>query len=459
MGNNLAIIFFYCLTPSYTVDKMTIPNNIKEIMTKLISKGFEAYIIGGAVRDYLLGVTPHDYDIFTNATGEEILSLFPSGKIMGGEERQEKILTVIYDGVEISQYRENGDRTKTGDNLKDHVMTCDFTINALAMDIKEHIIDLVNGEEDLRNEILRFVGNPIDRIKEDPLRLLRGVRFAGRFDLDFSDFTPFIHFKPYLDLLPKERIREEFIKILKTRDGLKILFNLNMLYYILPKFEECYNISGGDHHEELVHLHLFHSFEVAKKITDDYRIWLVALLHDIGKGETFVKDPEIHFYNHEVIGAEYVKEWMEEYKFSNDDIKFVTTLVRQHMWGYKEKCNNNTFIKKINVLTDAKCSIYDFVKMIYCDNQGNADKRRIKYGDFVANTHFLNTYWDIKTRCLPFKLTDLEIGGRDLINLGIPEGQEIGKTLLMLFNEVIEGKLLNRKDRLLEKLGEVITKG
>jgi len=148
---------------------MEIPKEIKEIMQELLDNGFEAYIVGGAVRDNYYGFMPNDYDIFTNATGEEILKVFPQGKILGGEERQKKILTVVVDGVEVSQYRSSGDRTETGNDLASHQATCDFYINALVVDINGKYCGDAKITQmafaDLDDRLLRFVGNAQTRIK------------------------------------------------------------------------------------------------------------------------------------------------------------------------------------------------------------------------------------------------------------------------------------------------------
>ena len=158
-----------------------IPDKIKGMMQVLLQNGYEAYIVGGAIRDYYFGVKPKDYDIFTNATGKQILEMFPEGKIIGGEERQEKRLTVVVHGVEISQYRKNGDRTKTGNTLSEHQATCDFTINSIAMDVEGNIIDPYRGTKHIEIKKLMFVGIPQERVDEDTLRLLRGIRFAARY--------------------------------------------------------------------------------------------------------------------------------------------------------------------------------------------------------------------------------------------------------------------------------------
>ena len=264
--------------------KKMITIKVKKLMQKLLDNGFEAYIVGGAVRDYFMRLTPKDYDIFTNATGEEILKIFPNGNVIGGEERQEKILTVIVDGIEISQYRSNGDRTETGSSLKEHLATCDFSINSIAMDINEKIIDEHNGIDDIYSKKLKFVNNPLDRIKEDPLRILRGIRFWTKYrGLTFEDIHVVLENIDLLDTLPTERIREEFMKIIKYPDGITSLWCDDIIYKIFPELKDVVDMKGGDHHDETVNQHMGNNYKEACKITDNTLLKLACFLHDIVK--------------------------------------------------------------------------------------------------------------------------------------------------------------------------------
>lgn len=454
--------------------KMKIPNNIKQLMQKLINNEYDAYVVGGAVRDYLMGVEPHDYDIFTNATGEQILKIFPQGKVIGGEERQAKILTVVVDGVEISQYRSSGDRTEVGNTLSEHQATCDFTINSIACDINGEIIDEQNGISDFGEEgnygwkpILRFVGNPEDRIREDPLRILRGIRFLLKYNLTMEKYTEKAIRETNINHLPKERIREELIKILSLNAIPK-----GSLYYLikfLPKELQHENMfkEGGEHHNEIPYEHCEHSLLEACKITDDWRIRLAALLHDVAKGvcrtEEIVKREEIiapvgsyglieterkeiHFYEHEKKGKEIVEDWMREMKFSNDEIAFVSTLVKWHMYSYMVNPGKKSYIRFFKTLEDNGVAIEDYVMLLYADHQGNQAKKRIKFGDFVKGSWIYHKYFEIKHSAEPMKVGDLVISGKDLIErYGMKPGPEIGKMLKIIFDKIMDGDLRNER--------------
>jgi len=433
-----------------------IPTNITKIMQTLLDNMFDAYIIGGAVRDILLGRIPRDWDIFTNATGKQILSLFPTGNVIGGEERQAKILTVIKDGVEISQYRKNGKRTEVGNNLKDHLKTCDFTINAMAMDIEGNIIDNHNGTLALNCKRICFVGNGRERAEEDPLRILRGIRFCLRYGFDFDYYTFKVIAGYNITGIPSERIREELFKILEYKDGINRLSDLHLMIQITPEIKKC-NIDGGEYHNERVLTHMEYAFEFASDITDNTLLKFVIWLHDIGKGESIEEVKEgIHFYGHDKVGAEIAETIMNRLKFSKEKIKYVTTLIRLHMYSYKGEPKKRSYIKFFAKLEDANIPIEDYIMLLYCDHQANMKKPRIKFGDFIADNWLYKKYFECKYSNEPFTVKDLEVGGKDLIKLGMKPGRRIGDVLGILFYEVMESKLKNFKPDLMIRVKEIL---
>jgi len=466
---------------------MNIPEHIKWIMERLVNNGYEAYIVGGAVRDYFLKVEPHDYDIFTNATGEQILKVFEDckTKIIGGEERQAKVLTVILtadDGedVEISQFRSSGDRTETGNTLEEHQATCDFTMNALAVDINGELCGdekiTQQGRMDIGRKILRFVGKEEDRIKEDPLRVLRALRFTAKYNLKQVYFVLGDYYLNMVKELPKERIRDELLKIFTYSNTISgNLFHL--LEGIMPFFYDTRDIAGGSHHVEAVQDHMIFAYEEACKITDNPLLRLAAFAHDCGKHKTisqeevdrdFIGAPiekdgrvilkgivGIHFYEHEKVGAEIIEDWMLEYKFSHKEIDYVSTLVRLHMYSYKDKPSKKSYLKFFNKLNEAEVPIIDYVMLLYSDHQGNKAKPRIKFGDFVKGNFLLQHYWELTYTKEPFKVSNLVVGGKDLIaSFGMSPGPEIGELLNKLHNLVMDGELQNTRSDLLWWLKE-----
>ena len=431
-----------------------IPSKVKKIMQLLLDNSFDAYIVGGAVRDYILGVKPHDYDIFTNATGKEILNLFPKGKIIGNDERQAKILTVIVNGVEVSQYRANGDRTETGNNLEAHLATCDYNVNAIACDINGNIIDKHRGQELLQNNSFEFVGNPDDRINEDPLRLLRGIRLLCQFGLKVQIDTrdALKRNGKLLSSLPKERIRNEIMRLMHYSSSVELLKSVNYWQYILPELHALINLDAGPHHNEkdcFEHSDL--AFKTSCKLTNDVLLRFAVLLHDIGKKPSSkIVDGEITFHNHQLDSERLVKNVMKRLKFSNHEITYCSTIALHHMMGPVKKMRSTTFAKICDSLDSANVDPEDIIVMTYSDNQANLTKPRISFHSFIKENHFLRRYYEYKYSRMPFNKSHLEINGKDLIKLGVEKGPFIGTILNNVFEAIHDGKIINRKDRLLE---------
>lgn len=425
-----------------------IPDKIVGIMQALFEHGHEAYIIGGAVRDGMMGIDPKDWDVFTDASGDEILSIFPEGKVIGNKDRQEKILTVVVRGVEVSQYRTNGDRTETGVSLEKHLSTCDFTINSMAMDINGGIIDKYYGARDLQHRVISTVGSPEDRITEDKLRVLRAVRFSVKYNFSINDHLIDVITNTDISTIPVERIREEVLKILMYPDGLTRLVYYNLLEQIIPEFEQCFLMNGGKHHDETVDNHMFNAQNITCGLTDNPVLVFACAFHDIGKGRSYqIKvDGGISFHNHEKVGAEIIRSVMERMKFSNADIKYVEALVGEHMFGpWSNEISNRAFVKHFKRLEDAGVSIEDYMVLLYSDNQGNSKNRRIKFGDFIRGNKLHKKYYELKFSNTPFSVKDLAISGKDLLDAGVKPGVEIGNTLNSVFNEVVGGNLDNER--------------
>lgn len=424
-------------------------------MQLLIDGGYEAYIIGGAVRDLMIGCKPSDWDIFTNASGNEILSIFPHGKVIGNDERRAKILTVVVSGVEVSQYRANGDRTETGNSLEEHLSTCDFTINSMAMDIGGNIIDNHHGTQHLDTKELCCVGNPEDRIEEDTLRVFRAIRFMVKYDLTIDDeqLNKAISIADVSNI-PIERVREEILKTFVYKHALEKLEYSNLLSKIVPEFEPSFCHIGGRHHAETVDTHMYNAQNIACELTDNPILIFACAFHDIGKPCSAKHEDNggVSFHNHDKVGAELIRDIMTRMKFSNADTKFVETLISEHMFGHNHNTSNKTYIKHFRRLEDAGISIMDYMIMQYSDHQANTKSERIKFGDYVKDNKLLAKYYELKFSSVPFRIADLAVSGRDLLAIGIPPGIEIGNMLNNLFDEVITGDLKNTRHVLMYRI-------
>lgn len=436
--------------------QIVIPEKEQNLMRKLEEKGFEVYAIGGFIRDSLLGHEAHDIDLFTNATGDEILEVFKDHqtKILGNTERQEKILTVIVDGVEISQYRSNGDRSETGTSFEDHIKTCDLTINAIACDSEGNIVDLVEGFNDLIEGQLRFVGKAEERIKEDKLRVLRALRFEIKYNLNVHTLDNYYIYLPLLKELPVERVQTELMKILTLP---KVYLYHEVLFDILDMFGldigMTYNLDGGPHHSETVDEHLEASFEVACKHTSNPLLRLAALLHDIGKPSTVSWDEKgIHFYQHHKTGSKMVRNWMKRMKFSEKEIKYVSELIYWHMHNYDgQQVTPKGYKKLFTALEDSGIPIEDFVLLRYSDNQGNLKKPRILYHDFLKNDSYIKKWNEMLYKQEPMRMKDMNLKGTDIIEeFGLKQGKAVGDILKVLFEALLNNKVDNNRVCLLE---------
>ena len=437
---------------------MYIPTNVKQKMQKLLDGGFEAYIIGGAIRDIHRYKKPHDYDLFTNATGKQILNIFPKGKIIGNEKRQAKILTVIVDNIEISQYRTNGDRTKTGIDFKKHLSTCDFGINAIACDVNEEFYDYHNGIADIHDCIIKCVGNPIKRFDEDLSRIMRAIRFETILGFDIDEKTKEIMHEKIknneLNNVPQDCIRDELLKMIKYPRCFMNLYHNFILSKYLPESDDANLQDGCDHHDEPVLAHCNYAFMKSLELTDNYRINIAAFLHDMGKPKKcqIDKDGKISFTDHQKESVIIAERFLKRLKFKNSDIKYITTMIAHHMMGDVRRLKDNTIIKYYNTLEDAGITIEDMLIMTYCDNQGNQAKPTVKFNEFYQQNNWLRRIHKLKYQRMPFRMNDLEINGHDIIKIGITDGKKIGEKLNKIFKKVQNGDIKNDRHTLMNYL-------
>jgi len=442
---------------------MPIPDGVRSLMHRFVDNGYDAYIIGGAVRDFVMGYPIKDYDIFTNATGDEILELFPEGKILGGDERQEKILTVIVDGIEVSSYRANPERTKTGTSLDAHLATCDFRFNAMYADIDGHVFDPFGGGYDLRKGSISCVGNPRNRIAEDRLRALRAVRFMCKYGIDSNG----VHYGLLSELInvdlsgiPAERIHDELLNICEYEDAMNVLDKLHMLDKLIPEVAAL-RVDGGQHHAETVLEHSTFSFRHARRLTDNTVLCLASFLHDIGKGpcREFVVDDSIidaderkrvRFKKHNVVGSDMCRDILSRLKFSKADTDYIATLVQYHMFGFNMEHRKAVYIKLFSQLEDNGVAVEDLLLLNYCDQQANLKNPRERYHEYLKRSVVLQKYYEYKYSKEPFRVKDLKVNGHDVMALGIPAGKGVGVVLSDAFEAVMDGLVSNNRGELLE---------
>ncbi len=435
---------------------INMPSNANLILDELNNNRYEAYIVGGCVRDSLLGRTPNDWDICTNAKPDEMLEVFSNLKIIPTGLKHGTI-TIIINGeqFEVTTFRIDGEYSDgrrpddvefTDDIVKD-LSRRDFTINAMAYNTEKGLIDPFNGRDSIAYKEIRCVGIPDSRIQEDGLRMLRAVRFASQLGFTISTQTEqaIMKNKELLHQISKERIREEFNKILLSDEpsyGIDNLHLLGLLVFIVPELKYCYGLSqfNPNHDKDVFE----HTMAVLDNIEPKIELRLAALLHDIGKPNTFTigEDGVGHFYSHHKESARMCRDIMTRLKYSNKEIEYVSELVYHHMTRY-EKLRTPSVKKFIN-----KVGIYkldDLFKLFIADRIGS--KPPYEFDDIYKLKFECEKILSEKQ---PLNVRDLAINGNDLMNIGIPQGKEIGKILNDLLEMVLEDIELNNRETLLE---------
>lgn len=431
----------------------------EKIIDKLIGAGFSAYAVGGAVRDCLLGVPAHDFDVTTSAEPVEVKALFQKTFDTG---IKHGTVTVLEDGeaVEVTTFRAEGEYL---DNRKPESVTLvkdvredlarrDFTVNALCYNKHEGLIDLFSGLDDLNNKIIRAIGNPEERFCEDALRILRAVRFSAQlgFEIEENTKNAIVKCAHLVKNLSVERIAAELDKILMSDspEHLKMLYDLGVLVHICPEMCDCFRT------EQNTRWHIYdvgaHSVEVIKNCPKVLYLRYASLMHDWGKPHTkgINEHGEDMFRNHAKISVELAENFCRKYKFSNERRDKIVRLVKYHDI---EILPEKKYVKRaINKVGDD--IFYDLIclKRADCLSQNlELTASRLPYID-----RLFELYAEIKENCEPFGIKNLTINGNDIKELGY-EGQQIGEVLNFLLEKVIENPELNEK----EKLIEIVKKG
>ena len=445
---------------------------VNKIFKKLEDAGYETYLVGGCVRNILLGMPVKDWDLATIATPEIVQGIFPGsfynnafgtvGVPFSTENDDEKSyaeVTTFRIEKEYSDFR-HPNEVVWGKSLKDDVTRRDFTVNALALRLKENsepeLIDLVNGENDLKNKILRAVGNPDERFKEDALRLMRAVRFASQLDFEIEEGTMNAIKNDYLLIgnVSIERIRDELFKILETDrayEGIMLLDEIGILDLLFPELQKGKGVSQsrpGRHHTTDVFTH--NVLSLKETPSKDYIVRLAALFHDVGKPYVATNDDEgfVVFYNHEVVGAKVAKDIAERLKLSNKQKEKIYTLIRWHMFTVDEHITDSAirrFIRRVGIE-----NVKDMIDLRIGDRLGG--------GTQTAESWRLRKFKERLEEQLhpPFSINDLVVDGNDIMHeLNIQPGRQIGILLKTLFLEVDDDLSKNTREYLIPRINEV----
>jgi len=436
---------------------MTIPKEVKNIIGKLEDAGYEAYVVGGCVRDFLLEKDAKDWDLTTNAKPEEIQKVFPDSfyennfltvTVRTGSEKLELA------EIEITTYRleakysdkRHPDQVKYAEKLEDDLSRRDFTVNAMAMNDKKEIIDLFDGKTDLKNKVIRTVGNTEERFNEDALRMLRAVRFATTLEFTIEEKTKIAIKKNsiWLEAVSKERIRDEFVKIImadKAADGIELLRELDLLKYIVPELLDNYGVSQNKHHIYDCYQHAVKALEFTAKKKLSMHVRLAALLHDIAKPKVKNGQGEnATFYNHEIVGAKMTFQILNNLKFSKKDIDRVTKLVRYHLFYYNVDEVGEASVRRL-VKNVGPENMEDLLQVRQADRIGSgvpkAEPYKLRHLKYLVE----------KVSKDPISVKMLKINGNDLMQiLQEKPGPKIGQILDILFGYVLDNPQKNTKE-------------
>ncbi|MDW8800519.1 HD domain-containing protein [Clostridium sp. A1-XYC3] len=440
------------------------PQGVKIIIDTLKGEGYKGYIVGGCVRDSLLKKHPKDWDITTDSLPEKTMEIFKARGFRVVETGlKHGTVTIVINkiGYEVTTFRIEGgysdnrhpDYVSYTTSIKEDLSRRDFTVNAMAYNEDSGLIDYFGGTEDLNNKIIKTVGKAEDRFNEDALRMLRAVRFSSQlgFQLDTKDL--FISIKRNAELIKnisQERIREELSKILVSDepvDGIIALKESGLLQYIIPELNPTIDFEQHNkHHDKDV---FNHTLAVLDNVPNKLELRLAALLHDIGKPKCFTigEDKQGHFYGHNEVSAQISRKVLKRLRFDNKTINKVSLLVFEHMSKF-DKIKLPAIKRFINRVGEE--NLEDLFQLQIADVKGSAKR-----------SQDTSKILDLREKCeiilnekQPLTIKDLAVNGGDLMNLGIKEGKEVGTTLNMLLEKILERPELNTK----ESLSEIILK-
>lgn len=446
------------------IDK--IPQEVRQVIETLQKSGFEAYIVGGCVRDVLRQTLPSDWDVTTNATPEQIQQVFPDSYC------DNKFGTVVVrartkDGdsefmeIEITPYRieskytdkRHPDTVEWAKNINDDLGRRDFTVNAIALsysDNKIEIIDPFDGQKDLNEKIIRAVRDPNERFLEDALRMMRAVRFASALGngwvIEPLTWAAIKTNAKWLKVISGERIRDELVKMIASplgHAGTEQLRQLGLLEFIMPELAASFNVGQNKHHIYDVYQHSVKSLEYADKKNFSVDVKLATLLHDIGK--PMVKQGDglnSTFYNHEIVGARVARKMLERLKFSKKEIEHIVLLVRYHLFYYNVGEVGEASVRRL-VRKVGQENIEELMQVRQADRIGSGCPKAEPYK--LRHLRYLME----KTALDPISAKMIKINGNELMKLlKLEPGPKVGKILNVLLAHVLEDPTKNNKEYL-----------
>lgn len=455
---------------SLKLSPIKIPENVSRVTQILKDNAFEAYLVGGCVRDLVIHQEPKDWDITTNAIPEQIIEIFEKEGLRVVYENSFGTVAIIFETeeitspyrqIEITPYRKEGvysdfrhpDEVSFSKDINDDLKRRDFTVNALAYDIqKDILVDLYEGISDIRQKVITCVGSPDERFQEDALRMMRAIRFSAQLGFAVSHETLVsIHKnRELLKNISQERMRDEFVKIIVSREpmiGIGLMVSLGIMEYVIPELLEGVGCIQGGVHKYDVFEHLLHACQHASDKGYSFHVKLAALFHDIGKPRT--RRPGVKkaftFYGHEVVGARMVEKIMNRMKFSKADTELVVTYVRYHMFFSDTEQITLSAVRRM-IQNVSRENIWELMKIRECDRVGM---------NKVEAPYRLRKYFAMIEECLrdPISVSQLKVDGNYLMNtLHVKPGPRMGWMLHALLEEVLEDPSKNEVEYLSQRV-------
>lgn len=440
---------------------MDMPKNVDTAINLLQSAGFEAYAVGGCVRDSLLGKTPNDWDITTSAKPEDMKSVFADFHCIDtGIKHGTVTVVIVGEPLEITTFRLDGEYednrhpksvTFTSD-LGADLGRRDFTVNAMAYSKMTGTVDLFGGQNDLKNKIIRCVGDPDRRFNEDALRILRALRFASALDFEIEEKTAQSLLKncALLGNISEERIAKELLKLVCGKGAKRILTDFApVLFEILPELQPMYkNSHDNPHHCYDIYEHTLIAVE---SIDPEPTLRFAMLLHDCGKPavKKFDENGVAHFYGHQRISAEISAQILARLKVSNKFRDEILFLVSNHdRWELYENTEKMPrYLSKFGL-----DGVLKLLKVMRADVLAQSPEYRYRL-DQIADAEETAKNLAAQKPCL--SLSELQINGRTLMDIGIPQGRKLGAVLAQLLDEVIDGVTKNTQEALTTRAREI----
>ena len=442
----------------------TIPGEVKIILDKFTKSGYSVYIVGGAVRDVLMGKEVKDWDFTTDAKPEEILKVIPEGFY---DNKFGTVGILVGDGIfEITTMRKEGKyedfrhptQIAWTNKIEEDLGRRDFTINAIAASVIPakagiQLTDPFHGQDDIKDKIIRAVGDPQKRFREDALRLIRAIRFATEleFEIDGETFEAIKKNAQLLKQIAWERIRDELFKILASANpymGMVNLRKVGILQIILPELERCFGIiQEGPKHDRVYDIGEHSLLTLKHTPSQNPSVRLAALLHDVGKPDTVQTAPDgnVTFYQHDVVGGQIIRQIARRFNMSKKEEDKIFRLVRWHLFTVDERQTDSAIRRFItNVGLE---NVDDCMALRVGDRLGGGTQKAVSW----RMEKFKERINQVLQK--PFSISDLKINGNDVMEvLNIKPGPKVGEILQKLFEEVLEDSSKNNREYLIERI-------